>query len=94
MTNSSASSRSPAKRTHRRPRGGRPLAAESVVDLADCADETFVLVSRTAAPISFDQGLAVCQSYGFTPQVIAEGTTPAARFGMVSAGVGVTIAPK
>lgn len=71
-----------------------PLAAESVVDLADCADETFVLVSRTAAPISFDQGLAVCQSYGFTPQVIEEGTTPAARFGMVSAGVGVTIAPE
>ena len=71
-----------------------PLAAKSVVDLADCAEETFVLVSRTAAPISFDQGLAVCQSYGFTPQVIEEGRTPAARFGMVSAGVGVTIVPE
>ncbi len=71
-----------------------PLAAKDVVDLADCAEETFVLVSRTAAPISFDQELAVCQSYGFTPQVIEEGSTPAARFGMVSAGVGVTIVPE
>ena len=71
-----------------------PLAGRSVVDLSDCADETFVLVSRTAAPVSFDQELAVCQSYGFTPQVIEEGTTPAARFGMVSAGVGVTITPE
>ena len=68
------------------------LARESVVDLADCADETFVLVSRVRSPGFFDQCLRVCQSHGFSPEVIEEGNSPAARCGMVSAGIGVTVA--
>lgn len=71
-----------------------PLASGGLVDLAACADETFVLVSQTDAPMSFDGALAVCHSYGFTPAIIEQGSTPAARFGMVSAGVGVTIVPE
>jgi DNA-binding transcriptional LysR family regulator len=68
-----------------------PLAAESEVDLSDCADDTFVLVSRSGSPGFFDRCLALCQGYGFSPAVIEEGDSPAARYGMVSAGIGVTV---
>jgi DNA-binding transcriptional LysR family regulator len=73
---------------------GHRLAGEDVVDLADCAEDTFVLISRSGSPGMFDQSLALCQSYGFSPAVIEEGDSPAARYGMVSAGIGVTVAPK
>ena len=68
-----------------------PLAGESTVDLSDCADDTFVLVSRSGSPGFFNQCLALCQGYGFSPAVIEEGNSPAARYGMVSAGIGVTV---
>ncbi|HZO37067.1 MAG TPA: LysR family transcriptional regulator [Solirubrobacteraceae bacterium] len=70
-----------------------PLVREDVVDLAACADETFVFIARKGSPGLFDQCLALCQSHGFTPRVIEEGDSPSARYGMVSAGIGVTIAP-
>jgi DNA-binding transcriptional LysR family regulator len=71
-----------------------PLAREDVVDLADAADETFVLVSRAQSPGLFDQCLALCQSYGFSPLSIQEGNTGGAMFGMVAAGLGVTLVPE
>jgi DNA-binding transcriptional LysR family regulator len=71
---------------------GHRLARESVVDLADCAAETFVLVSRVRSPGFFDQCLRLCQSHGFSPEIIEEGNSPGARCGMVSAGIGVTLA--
>ena len=70
------------------------LAQEEVVDLADAADETFVLVSREGSPGLFDQCLALCQSYGFSPLMIQEGNTGGAMFGMVAAGLGVTLVPE
>lgn len=72
---------------------GHPLARQEVVDLADAAKETFVLVSRKQSPGYFDQCLALCQSYGFSPLVIEEGNTGGAMFGMVAAGLGVTLVP-
>lgn len=71
-----------------------PLARHEVVDLADAADETFVLVSRDGSPGLFDQCLALCQSYGFSPPAIQEGNTGGAMFGMVAAGLGVTLVPE
>lgn len=70
------------------------LAAECIVNLADCGHDTFVLISRTGSPEFFDRCLALCQSYGFSPSVIEEGNSPAARYGMVSAGLGVTVVPE
>jgi DNA-binding transcriptional LysR family regulator len=71
-----------------------PLAKRDVVDLADAANETFVLVSREGSPGLFDQCLALCQSYGFSPLAIQEGNTGGAMFGMVAAGLGVTLVPE
>lgn len=71
-----------------------PLARKEVVDLAGAADETFVLVSRAQSPGLFDQCLALCQSYGFSPAVVEQGDTGGAMFGMVAAGLGVTVVPE
>jgi DNA-binding transcriptional LysR family regulator len=71
-----------------------PLAQEDVVDLAAAAGETFVLVSRGESPGLFDRCLALCQSYGFSPEMIQEGNTGGAMFGMVAAGLGVTLVPE
>ena len=70
-----------------------PLAQGGKVDLAELADERFILVSRSYAPGFHDDCMALCESYGFTPTVVEEGNTPAALFGMVAAGLGVTLAP-
>lgn len=71
-----------------------PLVQHDVIDLAHAADETFVFVSREGSPGLFDQCLALCQSYGFSPLVIQEGNTGGAMFGMVAAGLGVTLVPE
>lgn len=70
------------------------LAGEEIVDLAKAANETFVLVSRTQSPGYFDKCLALCQSNGFSPLLIEEGNTGGAMFGMVAAGLGVTLVPE
>jgi DNA-binding transcriptional LysR family regulator len=70
------------------------LAQEERLDLAELADESFVLVSRSTAPAFFDDCIKLCQSYGFTPAVVEEGNTPAALYGMVAAGLGVSLGPE
>lgn len=70
-----------------------PLAREERVDLADLADERFILVSRETAPGFFDDCIMLCQSFGFSPAVVEEGNTPAALYGMVAAGLGVSLGP-
>ena len=70
-----------------------PLAGKKRIDLAKLADERFILVSRSTAPGFFDNCMALCQSYGFSPAVVEEGNTPAALYGMVAAGLGVSLGP-
>jgi DNA-binding transcriptional LysR family regulator len=69
------------------------LAGEEEIDLAQLADERFILVSRTTAPGFFDNCLDLCRSFGFTPAVVEEGNTPAALYGLVAAGLGVSLGP-
>jgi DNA-binding transcriptional LysR family regulator len=70
------------------------LAREERVDLAELADERFILVSRNTAPGFFADCLDLCQSYGFSPVVVEEGNSPAALYGMVAAGLGVSLGPE
>jgi DNA-binding transcriptional LysR family regulator len=71
-----------------------PLAQQEVINLADAAGETLVIVSSEGSPVLFEQCLALCQSFGFSPLVIQEGNTGGAMFGMVAAGLGVTLVPQ
>jgi DNA-binding transcriptional LysR family regulator len=70
------------------------LAHEERVDLAELAHERFILVSRSTAPAFFDDCVNLCLSYGFSPAVVEEGNTPAALYGMVAAGLGVSLGPE
>jgi len=70
------------------------MAQEDRVDLSELADERFILVSRSTAPGFFDDCIALCQSFGFSPAVVEEGNTPAALYGMVAAGLGVSLGPE
>jgi DNA-binding transcriptional LysR family regulator len=70
------------------------LAAEEQVDLAELADERFMLVSRSTAPGFFAHCVELCQRYGFSPAIVEEGNTPAALYGMVAAGLGVSLGPE
>jgi DNA-binding transcriptional LysR family regulator len=70
------------------------LAGEEQIDLAELADERFILVSRSTAPGFFAHCMELCQRYGFSPAVVEEGNTPAALYGMVAAGLGVSLGPE
>jgi len=70
------------------------LAGEGQIDLAELADERFILVSRNTAPGFFAHCIELCQRYGFSPAIVEEGNTPAALYGMVAAGLGVSLGPE
>ena len=69
-----------------------PLAARNAIELAELADEPFVLMSRTAYPEAHDLFAQACLDAGFTPRILDEGDSPNAMR-MVALGFGVALAP-
>jgi DNA-binding transcriptional LysR family regulator len=69
------------------------LAGLEAIDLADLKDERFVVLPRPLAPVINDIHLSICLSYGFSPKVVEEGTSPAA-LAMVSVGLCVALIPE
>jgi DNA-binding transcriptional LysR family regulator len=72
---------------------GHPAAASPTVDLAALSGEPFIFVPRRAEPGFYDRCIALCQSYGFSPNIVEEGTGPTAICGMVATGLGITLSP-
>lgn len=56
-------------------------------------DEPFVLYPRAAGVLALERNLAPCREAGYEPRVVQEATNWLTAFHLVSAGVGVTIAP-
>jgi DNA-binding transcriptional LysR family regulator len=71
---------------------GHRLATSERVDLAELADERFVLMSRTAYPDAHDLFTQACLNAGFTPMILDEGDSPNAMY-LVASGLGVALAP-
>jgi LysR family transcriptional regulator, benzoate and cis,cis-muconate-responsive activator of ben and cat genes len=67
-------------------------AASEAVDLADLADERFMLGSRTLYPGANDQFVQACTAAGFTPLTMDEGDSPNALY-LVAAGSAFALAP-
>lgn len=67
-------------------------AADAEVDLADLAEERFILPSRTQNPDAYDLFEEACRSAGFSPIVLDEGDTPNMLY-LVGVGFGVALAP-
>jgi DNA-binding transcriptional LysR family regulator len=70
-----------------------PAASVESVDLADLAADPFIFVPRRVEPGFHDRCIALCQSYGFSPSIVEEGTGPTAICGMVATGLGITLSP-
>ena len=68
------------------------LAAAEKVDLAELADERFVLMSKSRYPGAYDVFEQACHSAGFNPLILDEGDSPNAMY-IVAAGLGVALAP-
>ena len=72
-----------------------PLAADAPrpVGLARFADEPWVWLSREASPDYHDQLTATCRRAGFSPDVRHLANSILTQLAMVTAGLGVTLAP-
>lgn len=70
---------------------GHRLAAKAPIRLADLAEEPFVLGSEDTFS-SFRQLLfPLCHTAGFFPRIVQQASNTSGIFGMVAAGVGVTL---
>ena len=84
----------PPRAVRRHPAGTAPRRPRRrAVDLAELADEPFIFVPRRVEPGFYDRCIALCQSYGFSPNIVEEGTGPTAICGMVATGLGITLSP-
>lgn len=68
------------------PRGGKK-------GLAKLATEPFLLFPRAQTPSLWDHIMKACSQNGFVPQVHQEAQSWHAIFGMVAAGMGISVAP-
>jgi DNA-binding transcriptional LysR family regulator len=71
------------------------LAADAPrpIDLAQCADEAWVWLEREASPDYHDQLMATCRKAGFSPDVRHLARSILTQLAMVTAGLGITLAP-
>lgn len=70
---------------------GHPLEARAGIRATDLAGLPFVMYSRIHKREAFDRIIAICQSYGFSPNIAQEAGSEAAVLGLVAAGVGVAV---
>src|SRR5688572_8006370 len=61
--------------------------------LAELAAEPFLLFPRAQTPSLWDHIMKACSQNGFVPQIHQEAQSWHAIFGMVAAGMGITVAP-
>ncbi|MDR3709902.1 MAG: LysR family transcriptional regulator [Capsulimonadaceae bacterium] len=72
---------------------GHPLAKRAELSIADLREQKFVLYPRTPHPNFSDQTINLCISAGFVPDVVQEAQEIQTAISLVSAGMGVTLAP-
>lgn len=68
-----------------------PLAARKEISVRELANELFIQGTKTEWRSLNDAVTAFCASHGFLPSVIQEAPTRDSIFGLVAAGLGVTI---
>ncbi len=69
-----------------------PLA-KGPVDLKALAGERFVLVKRQPTPVLFDRILALCNSAGFSPNIVTTSESWSGVLTLVDSGEGVALVP-
>ncbi|MCF5393071.1 LysR family transcriptional regulator, partial [Pseudomonas syringae] len=70
-----------------------PLARQGRVALASLASEPLVMFARKVSPLYFDNLIATCRAYGFSPRVLHEVRSVASQIAFVSCGQGIALVP-
>jgi DNA-binding transcriptional LysR family regulator len=70
------------------------LVVQESIDLWALATEPFILFPRELAPGLYDPIIAICQTAGFSPQVVQECIQMQTIVSLVSANMGVSILPE
>ena len=71
-----------------------PLANRTSINIAELAQESFVMLEREVSPAGFDLLLAACANHGFSPNLVNTASHIEAVLMMVDAEIGITILPK
>jgi DNA-binding transcriptional LysR family regulator len=71
-----------------------PLAKILTIKWPDLVDQSWVMVSRTAAPAFRHQFFEICDRHGLGPRIVQESDRVPAILTMVAAGSGVTLVPQ
>jgi DNA-binding transcriptional LysR family regulator len=69
------------------------LARRRRIDLADLADEAFVMFSRRVSPVYFDRIVALCRAHGFSPRILHEVRSVVTQVASVGCGQGIALVP-
>ncbi|MFF7456860.1 LysR family transcriptional regulator [Kitasatospora sp. NPDC008115] len=72
---------------------GHPLAGRRTVDVAELADEPFVLLPRPVGPRLYDRITELCGTAGFAPRIVQHAVEWQTVCALVGAGLGVSLAP-
>ncbi|AUB34317.1 DNA-binding transcriptional regulator, LysR family [Nostoc flagelliforme CCNUN1] len=70
-----------------------PLAKKPELTLSALGNESFILVSRHLEPGYYDLCISLFQQAGFSPKVVQKASHKQTILGLVSAGMGVSLAP-
>ena len=80
-------SQSPAIAINRK----HPLANQEILDMAQLAYESFVVISPEESPMGYDRFIKQCQETGFTPRVVRQPRSLESLFLCVEMGIGVAL---
>jgi DNA-binding transcriptional LysR family regulator len=69
------------------------LAAQEEIDLADLAEDHFIMIPRAQEPELFDDYVGMCRTAGFSPRVSHDADRTHVALGLVSGGLGVAFVP-
>ncbi|MFL9926964.1 LysR family transcriptional regulator [Herbaspirillum lusitanum] len=70
-----------------------PLAGKPAISVAELAEDSFVSIPRTIAPVVFDIIVNHCQSNGFRPRIKLEANLQQTIVNLVGEGLGVALVP-
>lgn len=73
---------------------GHRLAATRVIQLAELADEPFIVLPRASIPRVHDHVLSLCRTAGFSPTVAQEAQQFPTILSLVEAQIGIAIVPE
>ncbi|HZG19612.1 MAG TPA: LysR family transcriptional regulator [Herbaspirillum sp.] len=69
------------------------LAGKEAISAAELAEDPFVSIPRTIAPVVFDLIINHCQSRGFRPRIVLEANLQQTIVNLVGEGLGVALVP-